>query len=1194
VERPAPDIRAIFDQALEIDSPDERAAFLAAACADAPDARQRVEGLLRAHAGAGSFLQTPAPGLPTTVDHPGGEGPGSVVGPYKLLQQIGEGGMGTVFLAEQTHPVQRRVAVKIIKPGLHSRHLLARLEAERQALALMEHPNIARVLDAGTTDGDRPYFVMELVRGVPITKFCDERRLTPQERLRLFVPVCRAVQHAHQKGVIHRDLKPSNVLVATYDGKPVPKVIDFGIAKAIGQKLTGRTLFTEFGQVIGTPEYMSPEQAEANQLDVDTRSDVYSLGVLLYELLTGTTPLTRDRVHQVALLEVLRLIREEELPKPSTRLNTTKALTSIAANRGLDPRRLSGLVRGDLDWIVMKCLEKDRNRRYETANGLAEDIERHLGSEPVLARPPSVTYRLRKFVRRHKLATGLCAAGVVLVAGVIGGLLVTNRVVTTALYNETQAKNDLADALGRERDALARERYSLYVHRVGLAAQERAARRPGPAEELLDACPADLRGWEWHCLKRLRYGGPFVFGGHAARPLGWLALDPDSRRNVPVGWVAFSPDSQRIASVDADNVVLIWDAATGRVFHRVKIEHHAPRLVAFSPSGRHLAVWGAAGGKQTGGATVLDATGAEVFRFPYPSVTARRPAAFSPDGALVACAAAGGGVDLRETATGRVVRVFGRGSEFGTLAYSPDGKLVASVVRPLGGEGPNTVLKVWDAATGAEVFAATLTNAYCLAFSPDSRVLAAGDRNGTLVAWDVATKARLFETLVHNRDTDDVLFTPDGRYLVSSSGEGGVKARDLETGEDFDLSGHATGYVWVSLAVSTDSSRLVTTGLDRTVTVWDLRTRQRLVTFQEHAGVIYRAAFSPDGRRLATASHDGTVRVWDGTPLAERPGPVALMLAGHTGPVLGVAFDPAGRFLVSAGDDRKARVWDLRDLAPGAGGAGREVLAFGGHTREVRGVAISPDGQHVASVGGDCVLRTWEVATGRETARSPTQKHSIWDVTYSPDGTRIATAAGNGEVKVWNVANLTREELAFLLSQTDQRKTVAFSPDGRLLAAGNRQAGNVDVVKVWDLATREEVCTLRGPTGLVTKVVFSPDSRRIAASDAAGRSVRLWDIATRQELWPAVHHAEMVMTVAYSPDGRYLASGTSDGEVAVWEAQTGRKVASLFGPLGPIGGLAFRPDGRYLAATSGYRQRGEVTLWERSTWEGKVEQGVRF
>jgi hypothetical protein len=329
--------------------------------------------------------------------------------------------MGTVYLAEQTTPVRRMVALKVIKAGMDSRQVLARFDAERQALALMDHPNIARVLDAGATPDGRPYFVMELVKGVPITRFCDDRRLTPRERLELFIPVCQAVQHAHQKGIIHRDLKPSNVLVGLYDGVPVPKVIDFGVAKAAGQKLTEATLFTGFGAVVGTPEYMSPEQAQLDNLDIDTRSDVYALGVLLYELLTGTTPLDRRRLKEAAILEVLRVIREEDPPRPSTRLSTTEELPSIAAYRNVEPRRLSGLLRGELDWIVMKALEKDRNRRYETANGLARDVQRYLADEVVEARPPSAGYRLRKFVRRHK-GRVLAAALVLLalVAGTIG------------------------------------------------------------------------------------------------------------------------------------------------------------------------------------------------------------------------------------------------------------------------------------------------------------------------------------------------------------------------------------------------------------------------------------------------------------------------------------------------------------------------------------------------------------------------------------------------------------------------------------------------------------------------------------------------------------------------------------------------------------------------------------------------------
>ena len=344
-----------------------------------------------------------------------------MIGPYKLIEPIGEGGMGSVWMAQQTEPVKRLVAVKLIKAGMDSRQVIARFEAERQALALMDHPNIARVLDAGTTSAGRPYFVMDLVKGVPITRYCDEHHLTPRQRLELFIPVCQAVQHAHQKGIIHRDLKPSNVLVALYDGKPVPKIIDFGVAKAAGQQLTDKTLVTGFGAIVGTLEYMSPEQAEINQLDIDTRSDIYSLGVLLYELLTGSPPFSRKELEKAGMLEMLRVIREQEPSKPSTKLSTAEGLPTLAANRGTEPAKLTRLVRGELDWIVMKALEKDRNRRYETANGFAMDVQRYLADEPVQACPPSAAYRLRKFVRRHK---GPVLAGLLillaLVAGVIG------------------------------------------------------------------------------------------------------------------------------------------------------------------------------------------------------------------------------------------------------------------------------------------------------------------------------------------------------------------------------------------------------------------------------------------------------------------------------------------------------------------------------------------------------------------------------------------------------------------------------------------------------------------------------------------------------------------------------------------------------------------------------------------------------
>jgi eukaryotic-like serine/threonine-protein kinase len=416
-------IESIFAAAVELPTAEDRAAYVERACGGDAALRGQVQALLNAYARAGHLLDRPVPGGPElTAAYQADSQPGAVIaGRYKLLEAIGEGGMGAVWAAEQTQPVRRKVALKLIKPGMDSKSVLARFDAERQALAVLDHPNIAKVLDGGATESGRPFFVMEYVKGVPITEYCESVRLTVSDRLQLFVQVCSAVQHAHQKGIIHRDLKPSNILVAPYDDRAVPKVIDFGLAKAMHQSLTAHTLFTAHETVLGTPIYMSPEQAQLNNMDVDTRSDIYSLGVLLYELLTGTTPLEKKRLKEAAWEEVKRLIREEEPPRPSMRLSSTETLPSLAACRQTEPARLTREVRGELDWIVMKSLEKDRARRYETANGLARDIQRYLADEVVEARPPSTAYRLQKFVHRHKAqATAAGLIALALLAGVAG------------------------------------------------------------------------------------------------------------------------------------------------------------------------------------------------------------------------------------------------------------------------------------------------------------------------------------------------------------------------------------------------------------------------------------------------------------------------------------------------------------------------------------------------------------------------------------------------------------------------------------------------------------------------------------------------------------------------------------------------------------------------------------------------------
>jgi serine/threonine protein kinase/WD40 repeat protein len=903
-------VQAVFLAAVEVENPADRRALLECECAGDAELLARVEGLLRAHDAPGSLLDPPAPSpqiAPTQAAsgptgsfgsvastppiRPSGEVVGALIaGRYKLVERIGEGGMGTVWVAEQKAPIRRLVALKLVKPGMDSAAVLARFEAERQALALMDHPHIAKILDAGTAESGRPFFAMELVKGFPLNEYCDARRLPVRDRLTLFTQICSAVQHAHQKGIIHRDLKPTNILVTEHDGKPVPKVIDFGLAKALHSPhlLMERTLFTAFGAVVGTPLYMAPEQVGTNALDVDTRVDIYALGVILYELLTGTTPLERRRVKEAAWDEFKRLIREEEPPTPSTRLSSTDALPSIAAQRQMEPAKLGKLVRGDLDWIVMKSLEKDRNRRYDTADALSLDVLRFLHDEPVLAGPPSATYRLRKFVRRNRARVITAAVFVaLLVAGVIGSTLFAIQ----ASINETKAiqaqgnadtqagiaEQKASEAAENARQAKTNEdrakaeaervRGMLYAANMGRAQDALRDHRVGRTRQLLNEMrpedgQTDLRGFEWHYLWNQLHGARDVAEIHSAGAgtVNWYTdcptLSTDGR------WAAsarMAPPDQRPpadgkppAARDFIYHVRVWDTATGQiVFSR---DHTQPNIrgqvighdVALCPSAG-LVAWGS-----DRSVTVYDmAANAE-----KKTITLDYPLGHR-QGHL----------------EGPVVPV---------LFFDPTGTRLAALtlVEALGPSPRQTIrtirIEIREVASGQRLLEIPPTDAWIAwgaGFSPDGTRLAvrsirrilptpgAADPQpfqSRIAVWDLGEDKPRFEL----PPSDDLLatnpFTPNGRWLA------------LVRGRSVVLYNAATGEPW----------RVYAQG------------EQAISAF----------AFSRDGKALALGEQSGTITVF-----ADKGG-VLDVLYGHESEVKDLAFRPDGR-LVSHARDGMVKEW---------------------------------------------------------------------------------------------------------------------------------------------------------------------------------------------------------------------------------------------------------------------------------------------
>jgi WD40 repeat protein/serine/threonine protein kinase len=1105
-------VESIFFGALPL-SPQEREGYLDSACGQDADLRREVERLLRAHPRVGTFLQTDAPQQGPTVDLALAERPGALIGPYKLLEQIGTGGFGVVFMADQQRPVRRKVALKVLKPGMDTRQVVARFEAERQALALMDHPNIAHVFDGGQTASGRPYFVMELVKGISITEFCDQNHLTPRERLELFVPVCQAVQHAHQKGIIHRDLKPSNVLVTVHDTAPVVKVIDFGVAKALGQELTDNTLFTAFAQIVGTPVYMSPEQAGMSGLDIDTRSDVYSLGVLLYELLTGTTPFAKERFKEAGYDEIRRIIREEEPPKPSTRISTLgQAATTVSTNRHSDPGRLSRLLRGELDWIVMKALEKDRNRRYETASALAADVERYLNDEPVQACPPSAWYRFRKFARRNKRAA--------VMAGFLFALLLVAFAVLVVSYAQVQ------QALHDKSLALDREKYTTYLQRTDLAGREMDAGNVSRAEELLDGCEERLRGWEWHFLKRQRYGKA-----------------PPMQHPETVTRVAFSPDGRHIATVCMQGELAIRDVQTGLVLHALEPRsdvartHRLVRAMGYSPDGRYLAV-----ARHDGQIHVWDPNSGQLLHTLEGHKGASWHVAFSPDSHTLASGGADKTLRLWDLASGKALQVFDdHPAAVMAVAFRPDGRSVLAAC-------DDGTVKVWDRGTAQPTFSfrgqglAFPNRAW---FSPDSRRLAWACWDGAIKIWDTTTGRLEIDQQTNMHQCRAVAFNPDGKRIALAGFDGTLRILDAITGKEM-LTIFAHPSLVADAEFSRDGNKLASGSYDHTVRIWDATpltsdpSAAHCVTLTAHKALLTGVTFSPDGRWLASGSRDGVVKVWEVSPGGYT---LRYTLRGHSGPVGSVAFSTDKRTLASGSWDKSVKLWDLN--AP-VGDSLTELRTISCAQR-VSGIAFSPDARRLA-IGQFNGIAMHDPATGMEVAPFKPTPAPVPAVAFTPDSRHlISSGASDPAIKAWEEG---QDKMLFEIRHfSSPNSSVAVSPDGRLLASPARDAAAAEpAVFVWEVD---------------------------------------WDAKTYNDrpLHILKGHTRYVFKVAFSPDGRYLASGSWDATVKIWDVNTGQELQTLRGHAGSIYGLAFSPDGRRLATASGSASHGEVKVWDASLWQ---------
>jgi WD40 repeat protein/serine/threonine protein kinase len=1128
-------IKEVLAEAAARSSPAERAAYLDGACRGDDGLRAEVEKLLLAHDQADGFLEEPvAPPQPSTIvlSAPITEKPGDRIGYYKLLQQIGEGGCGVVYMAEQEQPIRRRVALKVIKLGMDTKQVVARFEAERQALALMDHPNIAKVFDAGTTDTGRPYFVMELVRGVKITDYCDENHLSTKARLELFIHICHAIQHAHQKGIIHRDIKPSNILVTINDGVPVPKVIDFGIAKAVSQQLTDKTVFTAFEQFIGTPAYMSPEQALMTSLDIDTRSDIYALGVLLYELLTGHTPLEQKDLLAAGLDQMRRIIREQEPVRPSTRLSTLDdpERSTVAKRRSSELPQLVHVVRGDLDWIVMKCLEKDRTRRYETANGLAHDILCHLNNEPVLARPPSQLYRFQKLVRRNKLV--FAAAAVVIGVLVLGVLVSTWQTVraTRARHEAVEARNheqglreaaqqaQTNEAAMRERaekqELEARQR--AYASDMNIAKQAMDENNFGHAQELLDRQrpqpgQRDLRGWEWRYLwQQCRSDALFTL----------------CQKSSEVESLAVSQDGQLLAIGQARGGLSVWDLRTQQQV--VRLAEGGNVRAVFSPTGSWLAY---------STSSLTDSGELESRLHVWNTVTRQMMAEFSLSGACVG------------------------------LVFSEDGQTLATCTG-----GLNSQVTVWQIAEGKKLVSYPATTGFDLvttqfAATRDLHLAAYGLPRREIRVIDLRNGKELWTATASEQQNyvTAIAFSPDGKTLASTAGwsESDIRLWDVASGNEIArLDGH--GSCVISMLFWPDGKKLASSSADQTIWIWDVAGRKCLDVLRGHRQEVWRLALLPDHTTLVSGCKDGTVCFWDTSVRHSHEAKISLPER-----MTDWQFAPDSQSVVTS--DLRGRVtrWVGRDFQQA------KTLFEIGTNRYPGFDRLSRDGRFLAATTSNNVLQVWDLSRQQLWREFPSPAGRIWAVTFNDDDNKLVALAydykslyewdlnSSQEIHSWRVPAESR----VIAISPDQRLCVvkgyllggfsgdvffedligggsvqrnlnapeiwtgAFSPDGKLFAV----ASFMGYARVWKTTTYREIATLRGYLKGINSVAFSADSKRLATG-GTDKGLKLWDTESWQEVLTLGDQGSDFTEKAFSPDGKAIIEANSAGIVHIWRA----------------------------------------------------------